>query len=103
MNVNNSQTTNNIIDRDNDDMMKLPRAIEKGDWMEVKRLLAAGVDANTKSRDDFQCIPIHVASKHGHLDIIQLLVAYGADVNAQDIDEYVVVYFLHYFAFLCRA
>jgi ankyrin repeat protein len=51
----------------------------------VKYHLAAGVDVNAKL-DPLGTTPLHHAAGWGHKDIVELLIAEGADVNAKDDD-----------------
>jgi ankyrin repeat protein len=40
------------------------------------------VDVN--ARDDFGLTPLHAAAQEGHMEVAELLIAKGADVNAKD-------------------
>jgi len=57
-------------------------AIELGIIEAVKQHLAAGTDVNVKD-DQFGGTPLHRAAWQGHKEIVELLIAKGADVNAQ--------------------
>ncbi len=57
-------------------------AVGQGDVSAVKALLAEGHAPNTF--DDISFTPLHHAAKNSHLEIIQLLLEAGADVNAND-------------------
>jgi len=53
-----------------------------GDIDAVKRFLSEGCDVN--SRDSLGLTPLHLAAMHGHTDIMELLIAKGADLEARD-------------------
>jgi len=59
-------------------------AARTGDAAEVTRLLASGVDVN--ARDELGSTPLLDASWEGHEDVVQLLIAHGADVNAKHLE-----------------
>jgi ankyrin repeat protein len=59
-----------------DDLIK---AAGRGDFPEVKRLLAKGADVNAK--DDLGMTALILASGLGHREVVQLLLDKGADVN----------------------
>ena len=67
---------------------KLPKrepihdAADNGDIEGVKRHLSAGVDVNTKTKDRYT--PLHFASMGGFKEIVELLIAEGAAVNAKE-------------------
>ena len=48
----------------------------------MKRHLDAGVDANEQTRSENT--PLHAAAYRGHTEVVELLIAYGANVNARD-------------------
>ena len=58
-------------------------AVKRGDIDKVRSLLLDGVDVNSKDHAGWR--PIHEAMREGEyaLDIISLLVDYGADINAK--------------------
>ncbi|MBT5621386.1 MAG: ankyrin repeat domain-containing protein [Verrucomicrobia bacterium] len=56
-------------------------AAEVGNIEAVKQHLAAGTDVNAKDKDGWS--PLHPASYEGHQEIVELLIAKGADVNAR--------------------
>jgi len=56
------------------------RGAEKGDIEAVKEHLAAGTDVN--AMNIYENTPLHSAAWNGHTEIIQLLIAEGANVNA---------------------
>lgn len=61
---------------------RLMNAVKNNQREEVKFLLSAGADVNTK--DVYGSTPLHFATNHARSHIMELLVEYGADVNAQD-------------------
>jgi uncharacterized glyoxalase superfamily protein PhnB len=58
----------------------LHEAAKKGDLAAVRRLLAAGVDANARESGD-NTTPLHWAAAHRHLDVVRALLDAGCDVN----------------------
>ena len=59
------------------------KAIERGDGSEVRRLLASDPDLAT-ARDDAGATGLHYAAFNGNREIMDALIAAGADVNARD-------------------
>ena len=57
-------------------------AAAAGDIEAVKQHLAAETDVN--AMDSSTCKPLFYASMMGHKEIVELLIAKGADVNAKD-------------------
>ena len=50
------------------------------------RSSSSSTNANMSTRDRRACdgrTPLHVAAANGHLDVVKLLVSYGADLNAR--------------------
>ncbi|KAK6345784.1 TAF5-like RNA polymerase II [Orbilia blumenaviensis] len=58
----------------------LYRAAAGGHYSTVKRMLEGG--ANPSMRTKYQWTALHWAVGNGHTDVVQLLLAYGAEVNA---------------------
>ena len=58
-------------------------AASKGDAAEVQRLLARKYPVNRFDRA-LGWTPLHHAVRQGHLDVVDVLLAAGADVNAHD-------------------
>lgn len=61
---------------------RLHSAAQHGDVEEVRRLLEQGYQLNLF--DDLGKTPLHYAAMGGHLDVLNVLLAAGADVNAHD-------------------
>jgi ankyrin repeat protein len=61
---------------------RLHCAAQQGDVAEVQTLLNVGYQPN--EFDDLGKTPLHYAAEGGHLQVIELLIASGADVNAND-------------------
>lgn len=62
-------------------------AADEGDLESVRELLEDGQDranVNYASADDPEATALHWASRNGHLDVVKLLEAKGANVNARD-------------------
>jgi ankyrin repeat protein len=57
-------------------------AAQDGDVVEVSRLLNEGHSPNVF--DELGKTPLHYAAARGHLEVMRLLLASGADVNAHD-------------------
>jgi ankyrin repeat protein len=58
-------------------------AAEKNNVKRLEQFLADGIDVNLRDYDRHNT-PIHWAASGGNLDAIELLLEYGADVNAQN-------------------
>jgi hypothetical protein len=61
---------------------ELSAAARRGDAAAVKKLLDEGVDPNTKFRYDVTALTY--ACDHGHLEVVKVLLAHGADINVKD-------------------
>jgi ankyrin repeat protein len=57
-------------------------AAQDGDAAEVRRLLSVGHQPNVF--DEVGKTPLHYAAERGYLQVIEALIASGADVNAHD-------------------
>ncbi|MCC6005140.1 MAG: ankyrin repeat domain-containing protein [Thermofilum sp.] len=58
---------------------ELLKAAADGDAAKVKELLEKGADANARDRDGLT--PLHYAAKHGHVNVVKLLIEKGVYVN----------------------
>lgn len=61
---------------------KLHFAAQEGDVEEVRKFLKEGYQPNLF--DELGKTPLHYAAMRGHLDVMNALLAAGADVNARD-------------------
>lgn len=61
---------------------QLVKSVKAGDIAEVKRMLLAGADVN--SRDEEEATLLMLASHAGNLALVETLIEAGADVNAHD-------------------
>ncbi len=61
---------------------QLQEAARKGDAVMVTKLLDEGVDVNTKFR--YNATALFYACDHGHLEVVKVLLARGADLTAKD-------------------
>ena len=78
----NSLNTNDLLQRPGGESKDIWEAARKGDIKAVKHHLDAGVDVNLK--DEFgKLTPLHEAATYGHKEVAELLIAAGADVNAE--------------------
>jgi len=65
--------------------VQLLKAVEKGDIVAVKNLLAKGVNVNAILREKHsRFTAVMIASSKGHTEIVKELLAKGADVNAKN-------------------
>ena len=80
----------NDADRDARGRDALERAVDAGDAQAVSRLIDAGAKVNDvlQTHDPFSSqignTPLHLAARDGNDQIVKLLIAKGADVNAQN-------------------
>ena len=63
--------------------ISIHKAAGLGDIEAVKQHLAGGVDVYVKE-DRYGRTPLHYAASNGHKEIVELLIAEGAEVNAKD-------------------
>jgi ankyrin repeat protein len=72
--------------------IRLFLASDKGDYRKVKQLLKDGVNVNAANDD--QMTALHLASKNGHVQVVQLLLARDElDVNAADNFQRTALYY----------
>jgi len=62
--------------------ISIHEAVIEGNIEAVKQHLDAGVDVNAK--DNIGFTPLHYAAQSGRKEIVELLIAKGADVNAKN-------------------
>lgn len=67
----------------------LLQACEQGDNVQAKRLLDRGVDVHARFTEFMYSgfTAIHVAALYGHIDVVETLLKYDADVNGEDVTE----------------
>ena len=58
--------------------MNLHEAVESGDVVEVRRLVAAGADVE-EQRGEHGLRPLHWTADHGHVEVLRVLVELGAN------------------------
>jgi tetratricopeptide (TPR) repeat protein len=66
-------------------------AVKAGDLAKVKALIKDNPKL-VSSRDDFSKTPLHIAAQEGHKDVVELLLAKGAEVNAVDFFGFTPLY-----------
>ena len=66
----------------------LHKAAREGDADRVRKLLDAGADVNVRNtnKGHLQYTPLHWAAYYGHLEITEILISRGADLDAEDPD-----------------
>ena len=64
--------------------LDIHKAIEQGDLKQVRKLLASGVDVNSRFPTGSRGTLLHNAAFNGDLALVKFLVAKGADLNALD-------------------
>lgn len=64
----------------------LHKAAREGDADRVRKLLDAGADVNVRNanKQRLQYTPLHWAARNGHLEIAEILISRGADLDAED-------------------
>ncbi|AMV37820.1 ankyrin repeat domain-containing protein [Planctomyces sp. SH-PL62] len=68
-------------------LIELTKLAKQGDEVGVRRLLEQGVPAEGVDRDRLQW-SLQIAAGRGHLEIVKLLLAAGADVDHADRDGF---------------
>jgi len=66
------------------DSIMLTSAIRFNYLRGVSRLLEAGADPNIREPGDRGATPIMIAAYYDHINVMEKLLVYGADINAQD-------------------
>jgi uncharacterized protein len=66
----------------------LTRLAEEGDEPGVRRMLKEGTPVDVIDNGRFNMTPLQVAAQNGHLEIVKLLLAAGANVNHFDHDDF---------------
>ncbi|AEE94664.1 ANK superfamily domain protein [Acidianus hospitalis W1] len=61
---------------------KLHSAVEYGNLLQVKTLLALHCNPNVKDKSGYA--PLHYASESGHTDVVKVVLEHGADPNIKD-------------------
>lgn len=69
------------LKRDSSGRSLLQRACKKGNIEDIKSYLKRGANANESDFCGFTCL--HEAALEGHVDVVEILLQNGADINAQ--------------------
>lgn len=69
----------------------LTKLAQEGDEAGVRRMLEAGTPVDIIDNGRFNMTPLQVAAHAGHLEIVKLLLAAGANVNHVDHDDFTPV------------
>ena len=64
--------------------VELNRAVAANELIEARRLLAAGASVNQGDKNYGGVTPLFLAVERGSIEMVKLLLSYGADVNAAD-------------------
>ena len=78
-----SETLADIDAKDEYGRTRLVLAIIDGDIGRAKALILAGADVHGARVRGNERTPLHYAASYGHIEIVQMLIAAGADVNAE--------------------
>jgi ankyrin repeat protein len=73
-----------VSDGCGDMAMNLHEAVESGDVVEVRRLVAAGADVE-EQRGEHGLRPLHWTADHGHVEVLRVLVELGANKEAKTV------------------
>ncbi len=61
------------------------RAVEQGDLNKVREYLSPDlINKQVVNKQDHRQIPLHIAAKNGHYDVVHFLVEQGVDVDSFD-------------------
>lgn len=63
------------------DVRQLSKAINKGDVEQVRKTITHGTDVNAKMSEGWTALTS--AANHGHLEIVQILIRSGANINGR--------------------
>jgi len=61
-------------------------AIKHNEHKAVVQMISSLKDVNVRDEKGFT--PLHYAAREGHVDLVKLLMSYGADLNARNEDEW---------------
>ena len=95
-------TTGKVLETkvENDDVKSWERRLlheaHNGNLEVVKDLVQNGINVNAKDAKHFTAL--HLASLKGHLNVVVLLLEYGAEVNVTN-KRFVIVLFTVFFSF----
>ncbi|ORY74154.1 ankyrin, partial [Neocallimastix californiae] len=54
-------------------------ACKNGNIKQLNHLISSGINLSEKTKDEW--FPLHIACQFGHLDIVQLLIENGVNIN----------------------
>ena len=77
----------NIINSTNKlNYSSLHKAVDGGFTLIVDYLLSKHANANIFTSDEKATAPIHIACSNGSIDIVELLIKYGSDINVKRVN-----------------
>ncbi|KAI9762971.1 MAG: hypothetical protein M4579_000034 [Chaenotheca gracillima] len=65
-------------------LVRFADAVASGDLLTTRHILTTGVDLKAKTDDEYQRTALHLAVSYRHERITELLLDYGADIEARD-------------------